>query len=190
MTFFAETVRAQLSGATVVACYLVEVAFTSRTMRLWTGAGRITAGGHAWDGLGRFGGISGLDAAINGKAPQTTFTLSGVDPEIMQSAMRDYHAEADGNTVRVYMQFFDAATIVQLDDPYQIWSGVIRTADFAADASGMAEVSIGAESLFVLRDRPVFGHYTDSDQRSRSPGDRLFEYVPAMQGKVVTWPVF
>lgn len=193
MSLFPATIEAALGGATVRCSFLMLLDFTTTPMRLWTGAGKLTSGGFDWYGLGNLASISGLEQAVNGDAPETTITLSGIDAEIMAIARDQWEAEAKDREITVYLQFHNAADdrpLTLYDQPYAIWAGRMQVPQFEIDGPHTRRITIRAESLFALRSRPSFSQYTDTDQQARFSGDLGFEFVPTLFRKVVTWPDF
>lgn len=195
MSLFPETIAASLTGEKVQCAWLVRFAFTTEPMFLWCGDGLLeTADGQVWMGLGQLGDIGGIEQAVNGEAPQASFTLSGIDAQIMRLARDEFEPEVKGRIVTVYIQFFGVADAEDpenqrvLDTPYPVWSGRLLTPSFSFDQEGERSVTVTAESLFSLRSRPQYAMYTDSDQKRRFPGDRGFEFVSSLVNKVVAWP--
>lgn len=200
MSFFPETIARALAGGKVEAANLVLFDFTSQPVRLWQGNGPlVTNDGNEWLAIGNFGEMDGIEQAVNGEAPEATFTLSGIDADIMRLARDEFAAEVRGRQVRVYLQFFgvddpdDPDNQRCLDNPYPIWSGRMLRPSFdfdSGDAQNPASrsVSVSAESLFSLRSRPRWATYTDRDQQHRFDGDKGFQFVGTLANKVVTWP--
>lgn len=205
MGYFPDTIAAYLAGAKVQAEWLVHFDFTSEPMFLRLGGkGPLrTLNGQIWQGLGDLGSISGIEQAVNGQAPQATFTLSGIDADITRLALDSFTAEVKGRLGKVFIQYFgvddpdDPDNQRVLDNPYAVWGGRFLQPSFRHEEDGSRSVTISAESLFSLRSRPQYATYTDSDQRARfpadpenpdDPGDRGFEFVPSLVSKVVTWP--
>lgn len=193
MSFFPETIAAALAGRTVRASFLVLFDFVTTPMRIWTGAGKITSGGADWYGLGPLGSISGLEQAVNGEAPETTFVLSSINAEILQLARNEWPDEAKDRLAKVLIQFHNEADDTPrtlYDSPYSIWAGRMQTPRFEMQGPKTRRITVSAESLFALRSRPSFSQYTDTDQQSRFAGDLGFAFVPGLVNKVVTWPDF
>lgn len=189
---FPETIKAALAGRTVRCAFLVLLDFVGEPMRVFSGAGKITtAGGVEWFGLGNVASISGLEQAVSGTAPETQFTLSGVDPDIVRLTRDEFEAKAKNQIATVLIQFFNAdddRALMLYDAPYPIWSGRMQTARFEIKGPKSRTITVSAESLFSLRSRPASSQYTDTDQRQRFPGDRGFELVPQLVNKTVPWP--
>lgn len=195
MSLFPETIATALAGGKVEAAWLIHFSFTSEPVRLWFGYGPLdTADGNRWQGSGALGAVSGIEQAVNGQAPRATFTLSGIDAQMMRLARDEFEAEVAGRPVRALIQFFgvddpeDPGNQRVLDAPYPVWAGRCLSPSFTLDEEGNRSVSIEAESLFSLRSRPQFSMYTDADQQRRFPGDRGFEFVGSLVNKTVTWP--
>lgn len=193
MSFFPDTIREVLAGRTVRASFLVLFDFTSVPMRVWTGAGKITAGGFDWYGLGALGSISGLEQAVNGEAPETTFILTGINSEIVSKVREEFSDEAKDRLIKVLIQFHnedDDKPLTLFDQPFAIWAGRMQVPNFEIQGPTTRKITVSAESLFSLRSRPVFSQYTDTDQKARFAGDRGMEFVAGLVNKTVTWPDF
>jgi hypothetical protein len=200
VSLFPDTIARALGGGKVLCAALARFDFTSETMRLWRGYGTLTTNdGAQWSGLGEFGEMSGIEQAVNGEAPEATFTLSGLDADVMRLARDEFESEVRGRMARVYLQFFgvedaeDPDNQRPLDNPYPVWAGRLLKPTFSlapadGDSPGTRSVSISAESLFSLRSRPKASLYTDADQQRRFPGDKGFEFVASLVNKVLTWP--
>jgi hypothetical protein len=196
MSLFPDTIAADMAGQRVSACFLVEFNFVTEPVRLWLGGnGELeTNDGQIWNGLGQIGALSGVEQAVNGDAPEMTFTLSGVDSQIVRLAREEFDAEAKGRMVYVLIQFFgvddpeDPDNQRPLDLPYPIAAARVLTPEFVYGENGERSVTVRCESLFSLRSRPRYAMYTDSDQQRRFPGDLGFSFVAGLVSKVVTWP--
>ena len=188
MGFFNATIAAATAGRTVRASLLVFFDFVDEPTRLWMGQGTLVAGGQEWKGLGEWGSVDGLEQAIGTVAPQTTFKLSGVSPEIVTLA-RQSSDRVKGRNVNVYTQFFDEQW-APLDQPYVVWSGILDLMKYAATGPSERSVTVTAEGLWTARRRPVYSLYTDRDQKARFPGDRGLEEVPDLVTKSIIWPKY
>lgn len=180
------TTAAALAGETVRCAELVFFDFTSGQYRIWRGYGDLIAGSYLWKGLGDVGAISGLDAAINGAAPESTIVLSGVTPNISEAAAKSFN-EARGRAMTVYLQFF-TATGVLLDTPLPIAILTMERIEVQFTGPALRNVTVHAESMFTARGFPPHGWLSDRDQQARYPGDRGLERMAILQQHAVTWP--
>lgn len=185
MAFFTAPQVSALAQQVVRVATLVDFDFVGANERLWNGFGDLDTGGFTWKGIASFGAIDGLEEVRGAISQQVTFTLSGVDEDILALAIGDT-ADVEGRTVTVYLQLFDDDWQVE-GDPIPIWWGIMQPPRITANAS-MRAISVPAENLFYGRARPRAGRYTDRDQQKRFPGDRFFDRVGALVSKPILWP--
>ena len=191
MARFPEAIQAQLAKRTVAATFLVHMDFRGAPRRWWMGAGVLDAGGYEWVGMGSLIQIDGLDANSGMAAAATTFTLSGVDPEIL-ALVRGASNRVKDRRVRVYIQFFTSEDSGQpawtpLDQAISGWSGRMDQIKYSGQGATSRSVNLTAESLWTNRNRPPFGRYTDGDQKARSPNDRGLEEIAGLVNKTIRW---
>lgn len=185
--FFSGTIAAVLGGQTVRMALLLEF-LLGTPFRIWLGYGNIiTSDGKTWQGFGDVGTIQGLEQAINGAAPQASFTLSGVTPEIV-TALTDTWQQVRYRQMNVYLQFVDASSGALLDGPAAINRFTMEQVEITFTGPGKRDVMIHCENIFTARGFPQFGWLSDRDQQSRHPGDTGLARIPILQYHVVTWP--
>lgn len=195
MSIFPETIAASLAGSKVTCAFLVWFDFATTPMRLWRGAGPLhTNEDNVWLGIGNLGSIKGVEQAVNGQAPEMTFTMSGADSTVVQLAREEFLTEAKGRLAYVLIQFFgvddpaDPDNQRPLDNPFPLACGRMLQPSFVLSNDGAWSVTISAESLFSLRSRPRAALWTDADQQHRFLGDEGFQFVGALVNKIVSWP--
>lgn len=181
------TIRAALAGATIIKSHLVFLDYLSGPVRVWSGFGMLETGGQTWGGVGDLGSISALEMPVDGNAPVTTLTLSGVKPEWVPRA-RAAATEVRGRTCQIFVQHFDLDHQL-LDGPLCLYTGLMDTIKIVAPDARTRRVELTVEWLFARRGIAPFGYLTDEDQQARYPGDRGAEFVSAMQNHSVKWPV-
>lgn len=189
MAKFPEVLAREAAKKSLDATLLVFMDFRDTPRRWWMGFGPMAAGGHSWVGMGRLIQIEGLETAVGMTAPATTFTLSGVDPEIV-ALVRGSSERVKGRRVRVFLQFFaPPETGLQawtpLDQPISIWSGIMDQLRYSGEGPTSRTVTLTAESLWTNRNRPAYGRLTDGDQRARHPGDRGLEEIAGLATKTI-----
>lgn len=189
MSGFDAVIAASLSGNNPAFVLLFDVEFASGTNRLWTGRGSRRFGGQVYDGSGILLGIEGLQAAINGAAPETIFSLAATD-ELARIALLEFKAEARGRRVYVSLQFLQPGSEQALGEPWRIWSGLILSVSYQAAPQGDLRLSVKAEALTSLRSRPRNIMLSDAEQKRRYPGDRGLEFVTSVRRKEILWPEF
>jgi len=186
MGYFSATVAAQLAGREVRGALLVRFDFASQSIWLWPGHGMLNAGGAVWSGAGELGKIEGLESPLRGIAPSVTFTLSGVDPNLIAEAIGN-PAEYREQPVTVFLQFFDADW-VPLDSPYAIFVGIMDVMKVKTSEPPTRTIELTAESIFTRRVFPPWGQLSDLSQKNLFPGDRALEYIPLLAYQNISWP--
>lgn len=190
---FSETIDAHLGGATVRPSYLVELTFKTAPFRVWSGVTAQTLDGKQWlagatpDGTSLIS-ISNLQQARNGTAPPVSLSMFGIPASIMTPLRNEFDDEALNRDVNIYMQFWNLDSDTPLDSPYSIWSGVMKSIRTSAPNVETRSITLQCESLFSGRAKASFGMYTPSDQKSRFPGDKGCDFVPALREQEVIWP--
>jgi len=192
---FSATVDAYLHGRAVGCALLVQMDFASVTRRWWMGFGDlVTNDGSTWQGVGDLISVEGLDEDRGTVAGPMTFTLSGVDAEIVALA-RNASDQVQGRRVTVYLQFFDITPNdagvepwAPLDMPDAVKVGRMEQMRYVAEGPTLRQVVVTAEGFWAGRNRPPFALYTDRDQNARFPGDRGLEQVGDLVSKTIRWP--
>ncbi len=170
---FSDAAQAILAGQRVAVAAAVKMELVSETLFLWLGNGRVrTNDGREWEGLGRLGGLDGLEFGAIAATQPITMRLSGLDTNLATAA-RDQYVEMRGRRVSVYALVFNERW-QPIDMPYLT---MITTIDSATvHRSGDTWVlEVTAEPLFTSKHVPALNLVTNSDQVSRYPGDKIFE---------------
>lgn len=196
MDFFTPEQIAHLSASTVRLDLLFEMQFKSGTGRYWNGNTDLVAGGQTWKPLHGRGSIDGLGYGGQGASESVTMTLSGIPDgatDFLAAAIEETQ-DAEQQLVSIFVQLFDAEW-QPVGSPIGLWWGFMQPPRVTRSAMSETEgaiqtVSITAENAFFNRSRPPHGRYTDRDQQRRSPGDKFFQFSPALLFKTFTYPDF
>ncbi|GAB4071773.1 hypothetical protein KHC28_00435 [Ancylobacter sonchi] len=190
--YLPDEILAQMAAPTARHAFLAEFGFADGVRRVWEGTHRvITPDGHGWDGLSVLGSISGLAQTQNGAAPPLEFTLSGVDAGFAAKVKGD-RANWYLRPAIVYWLFFDERW-QPIGNPRACRFGLIQNMTATRTWDGEQKqhiytVGLRAEGLFIGQGRARNAYYTDADQKRRSAGDRFFDRVAGIEGKVIQWP--
>ena len=185
MAAFDSVIAAYLKGNVVNLAPLVEFRFRDAPQYLWGGEWSFTSGGKKWSGTknGVVTGIDGLDQAATLESSTMTFTLSGVDPDIMALARSEDRAAYVGRIAIVYLQFFDTDW-QPMADPWALKAGIMGTMAISrtnTEKGSTVSVALPANNIFYGRGVAPAAYYTDRDQKLRHPGDRGLEFITDLQ---------
>jgi hypothetical protein len=116
--------------------------------------------------------------------------MSGVDTNLINAAISSDPEEIDGRSLQVWIGFFaaDNLTLTPLDSLYSLGHWEMQRPTFEYSDVGDRSISLAAETLFIQRDRAVFGMMSDRDQRRRYADDGGLEFMPSLKNRVVRWP--
>ena len=161
---------------------LVEIEFASGWVRIWSGLGDLSWNGKTWNGIGDLGGIGSITESRSPKAQGLGLTLSGIPQSMVNIVLSETR---QGKPGIVWLGFLDDAGQV-IADPKQAFDGRV---DFTALEEGRDSVTarVQLENYFVDANRTRDFTYTPNIQKERFPGDRGFDGVAAIQGKVIRW---
>lgn len=189
---FEPLIQAQINGQAIRAAWLVKLDFLSGAQFLWNGFGPVvTNDGQRWEGMFGHGRVEGGGQSINGKAPETTMVLSGIDPTFVAAA-RGEAAEYFGRMAFTKLQFFGDDWQCLGDSIPLMW-GTMQTLKPSRkpnqDGNGFIhEIGLTIESPFVGRRRPRFSYYTDRDQQLRFDGDLGCSRVSGIELRNIVFP--
>lgn len=183
------TPRASREGAAsatareVAPVVLCELDFASGPFRVWSGIGSLVWAGLTFEGVGALGAVSEIEETTELRAIRVTLTLSPVPQEVIDIALAEQSFRL--RRARLWLALLDFnGTFVA--DPFQIWAGFMDTMEVVDGAE--PRVSLSCESKLVDLERAEVRRYTDADQQAEFPGDRFFEYVPALQDVEIRLP--
>lgn len=152
-------------------------------VRCWTGVGTLTFLGQQWDGIGSFGGISGLSEGSDGTANKISFSLSGVDQTFYQYLVEQPYR---GARIELYCGALDEAyqqVVAVKTDP--IYAGSLTEVTLTDGEAIQIDISCERASRDQMRQR--VRRYTNEEQQRLHPGDMFFEYQAQMQSVQVIW---
>ena len=195
---FSEAFALQLAGGVVRPAIFFRLA-TDPVIRIWGGVGdfalaadNIETAGGVYQGWGELNDIPALAQLINGVASRVDFAVSGVGP--VAARLADEEAE-DIRGRRVNLGVMALGSDWQpVSTVAWLWEGEADTLiiDSRLDGDQRIEtLTLSVASIFTGRRRPRYRHYTDAEQRRRSPDDRYCERVSLYaQEYTKVWPRF
>jgi hypothetical protein len=162
---------------------LVELDFASGTFRAWTGLGQLNWAGKVFEGVGSIGAVGEVEETVELRAVRLTLALSPVPQEVVDIALAERSFRL--RPARLWGVLLDAEGAF-VADPFPLWAGLMDTMEVTDGAE--PRVALTCESRLVDLERAEVRRYTDADQQAEYPGDRFFEYVPALQEAEIRLP--
>jgi len=161
---------------------LVQCAFDSGNLNLWSGIGNLTVGGVEYVGAGTLLQIGEIAESAELQANGLTVALSGItEPLISKARDEDYQ----GRELKVLLGAIDSEGDVT-DNPVVIFSGFMDTM-VINDGAETATIQITVENRLIEFERTRGRRYTAEDQKIDYPNDKGLEFVAEMQEKEIIW---
>jgi hypothetical protein len=162
---------------------LVELDFASGPFRAWTGLGQLNWAGKVFEGVGSIGAVGEVEETVELRAVRLTLALSPVPQEVVDIALAERSFRL--RPARLWGALLDVEGAF-VADPFPLWAGLMDTMEVTDGAE--PRVALTCESRLVDLERAEVRRYTDADQQAEYPGDRFFEYVPALQEAAIRLP--
>jgi hypothetical protein len=174
---------AAATAPVVAPVVLCELDFATGPFRVWTGLGDLSWAGLTFSGIGDLGAMSEVEETVELRAVRLTLTLSPVPQEVIDIALAERSFRL--RPARLWGALLDAEGAF-VADPFPLWAGLMDTMEVTDGAE--PRVALTCESRLVDLERAEVRRYTDADQQAEYPGDRFFEYVPALQEAEIRLP--
>lgn len=176
------TIQTLLASENAPLLVLLQMDFSSGTIRVCNAGYTFAYGGHDWLGLGRVGKISTISEGQELQMYGCTLEVSGVSPEYIAEALdpTDYQ----GKMATIWL--------APLDNDYQILSDPLITFQGRMDVMNIALgekaiIQMSVESKLIDWERPRVRRYNHEDQISEWPLDMGLQYIPQMVEKELVW---
>ena len=161
---------------------LVQCAFDSGNLNLWSGIGDLTVDSVDYVGAGSLLSIGEITESSELSANGISVTLSGVtSPLITKARDEDYQ----GRELKVLLGAMDASNGV-ISDPVVIFSGFMDV--MTINESGeTATIQVTVENRLIEFEKTRIRRYTAEDQKIEYPNDKGLEFVAEMAEKEIVW---
>lgn len=161
---------------------LVQCAFDSGNLNLWSGIGDLTVDSVDYVGAGSLLSIGEIAETSELSANGITVTLSGVTSPLLSKARdEDYQ----GRELKVLLGAMDAANGV-ISNPVVVFSGFMDTM-VINDGGETATIQVTVENRLIEFERTRVRRYTAEDQKIDYPTDKGLEFVAEMAEKEIIW---
>lgn len=171
-------------GEHFIEMLFAELQFVSGTMYVHnTGLGPIDWGGHTWQGLGNFGGISRIEDSSDLGIRSFTLSLSGIDPDLISTAI-DRTDYKDREAV-IYLGLVDEDYALTAT-PKELARGFMDSVSIQRKGNvGDIMMRCEAESMRLLRGG--MPRISPEDHKRRHPDDTILDRMPDLVDKDAEW---
>jgi hypothetical protein len=167
---------------------LVKIEHQDGDILVWDGAGILEFNGEEWQGIGRLGSVSIAAADTEVQVADVVFTLSGVDPEVLDLL----DTKVKGNTAWVWKAF--------LREDYSVQERVLLSESecdqivFTIEPNGLAQIKLLAIGGFFFLEAQSSAKWDAEEQRnylislSLDPdSDTGFDLMASMKQRKIAW---
>ena len=159
---------------------LVQCAFDSGNLNLWSGIGNLTVDSVEYVGAGTLLQIGEIAESAELQANGLTVALSGItEPLISKARDEDYQ----GREMKVLLGAIDSEGDVTAN-PIVVFSGFMDTM-VINDGAETATIQVSVENRLIEFERTRGRRYTAEDQKIDYPDDKGLEFVAEMQEKEI-----
>ena len=173
-------VTTESQKAVLTPILLVQIGFASGIVYVWTGYGPLIWNGNTFLGTGTLGTIDPSTDTSDLSSQGAVFTLNGVDPAQIALALGEMQ---QGLPSKMWLGLMSSASAV-IPDPVMIFSGLTDVCKIQEDAT-TCSISVTCENKLARLATPSSRRFTSDDQAIDYPGDRGFDYVPALQDETI-----
>ena len=175
-----------IEGSVVKPIVGIELEFSDGTLRFWNGYGNLTmtAGGSSktFNGAGDMLGVSEIEESSTLSMSGVTLTLAGIKSSIISTALGANYTNRKG---AIYLGLFDTSNNV-IADVYTIFKGNMDVMNIQEGADTCV-ITLKLESRLITFEKPANRMYTLEDQKIDFANDVVFEFIPDLQDKEITW---
>ncbi len=161
----------------------LHLAFDSGDVRMWSSNYDIDWGGNTWLGAGNLLKIGNVQETIDVRATQLPVTLSGIPSSLISIALGEHY---QGRDAAIYRGVFSATTGALLENPTQIYGGIIDDM-IIADSGEQSTITVSLETKLARLNQPNESRYTHSEQLSRYSNDDSFKFVAKIANQSIYW---
>ena len=162
--------------------FLVQMAFPTANLNMWSGIGDLTVDSVDYVGAGNLLSVGEISESTELQANGVRLALSGVSSILITKARdEDYQ----GRELKILLGAMDSSNSI-INDPVVMFSGFMDTLTIN-DGGETAIISVTAENRLIEFEKTRVRRYTAEDQKIDFPNDKGLEYVAEMAEKEIVW---
>ena len=160
---------------------LAKINTSGGDVRIWSGVGDLTYDAEVYSGAGNLMGVSPINEKTDLSANGVAFSLSGLPSSMISAALGQVE---QGRACTLWVALLNTSTGALVNNPYEMFNGFTDVTIIGEDGE-TSTIVVNAENRLIDLERTRIRRYTDEDQQNEYSGDKGFEFVPALQDKVV-----
>jgi hypothetical protein len=166
---------------------LVELAFSSGTLRLTNYPLDVTILGATWTGVGAVGAVDEIRESEDGAGEKLTIGLSQVPSGYLAAALGSVETY-QGRDARVYVAMLDGSTLQVTGSPRLRFAGYMDRVHIERGDDGVGKVLVDLVTFSGdARANPSGLRLANAQHQAEHPGERGFEYLTDLVGKPALW---
>lgn len=177
------SLQSAVDAAGVYPLLLVDMAFDSGNLRLWSGYGNLVWNGDTWTGSQDLGSIGDVENSAKLSATGLNLALSGVDQTIISQILNE---NPRGRSVQVYFGAINSSDFSVVSDPLLLFSGFMDVPTIE-ETGQTCRIVISCENELIDMEKSSGLTYTDGCQKNLYPGDKGLEFVAPLANKPIIW---
>lgn len=183
-----------LRSGKIAQALLVHMDFRDNPKRWWTGFGYLSALGYSWQGVGDFVGIGEISSSYSLSAEQVVFTVAAT-PELLRLALTAKDTvRGRAVTVRIAGIMQESVSVGgwsraagDVAYAFSLFTGTMQRMPWGGEGSTTRQIQVECEGIWVKRNAPPRGRWTEADQQARYHGDKGFERLPLYRNYETGW---
>lgn len=175
--------QSAVDAAGVYPLVLVDMAYDSGNLRLWSGYGNIVWDGDTWYGSQDLGSIGNVENSAKLSATGLNLALSGVDQAMISQVLSE---TVRGRSAKIYFGAINSSDFSIVSDPLLLFSGFMDVPTIE-ETGETCRIIISCENELIDMERASGLTYTDGCQKNLYPGDKGLEFVAPLANKPIIW---
>lgn len=163
--------------------FAVKAEFDTSNILLHSGAGELTFNGEVYEGAGTLMGISDIEDSQELKSAGVTFSLSGMDTEVLGYALTENY---QNRPISLWMLFMSGGTD-HIVSSILIYRGRMTQINVEDNPEAGSTITVGTENRLIDLRRPSNLRYTKESQQYLYPGDTSLDGVTKLQDMEILW---
>jgi hypothetical protein len=174
--------QTELAASSAVPVYLVQIGFSSLTLRLSSLNRDISWDSQTWLGNSWLMPIRPVQETAEVRAVGVEIQLVGISSSLLSLALQN---AAQNQNAIIYLGMLNSSGAV-ITDPVTLFKGKVDTVELV-DSVDLPSVSIRCESNLARLDRPQNFRYTNENQKAMFAGDLGFAFMQSLEDWTGWW---